>query len=209
MDKIKVILFDMDGVLIDAKDWHYNALNKALKIANINISREEHLKIYDALPTQQKLEILSKRKKLDKSLHPLIQQQKQQYTLEYIHKRCQPTPYHIEALKRLQDRGYRMAVCSNSIRESINIMMKKSQLEEFFDFYISNEDVQYGKPHPEMYLKAMERFNITPQETLIVEDSEKGIQAATASGAYVMRVNSINDVTYENIMRHILMFQKS
>ena len=60
-NKIKAVLFDMDGVLIDAKDWHYEALNKALKLFGIEINRYDHLTTFDGLPTKVKLDLLSKR----------------------------------------------------------------------------------------------------------------------------------------------------
>ena len=209
MNKIKAILFDMDGVLIDAKDWHYEALNRALNLAKIEISKIDHLNIYDGLPTQKKLDILSEKQGLDKSLHPTIQKLKQQYTVELIHTKCKPTTYHLNALKKLKKEGYKMAVCSNSVRETINIMMEKSRLENFFEFYISNQDVKQGKPHPEMYHKAIKKLKLTPKECLIIEDSEKGIEAAMASGAYVMKIDTINEVNYENIWKNILISEKS
>ena len=209
MNKIKAILFDMDGVLIDAKDWHYEALNKALNLANIEISKKDHLNIYDGLPTQKKLDILSERYGLDKSLHSTIQKLKQQYTVELIHRRCKPTTYHLKALEKLKKEGYKMAVCSNSIRETINIMMHQSKLEDFFEFYISNQDVKQGKPHPEMYHKAIKKLKLTPKECLIIEDSEIGIKAAIDSGAFVMKINTINEVNYDNILGNILIFEKS
>jgi len=208
MNKIKAIIFDMDGVLIDAKEWHYEALNNALKVANIVISKREHLKTYDGLPTQKKLDILSEKKGLDKSIHPIIQKLKQQYTMELIHKKCKPTSYHTHALQKFKREGYNMAVCSNSIRETINIMMHKSKLEFFFDFYISNQDVKQGKPNPEMYHKAIKKLKLTAKECLIIEDSDKGIQAAIESGAWVMKINNITEVNYDNITKNILDFEK-
>jgi len=208
MNKIKAIIFDMDGVLIDAKEWHYEALNNALKVANIVILKREHLKTYDGLPTQKKLDILSEKKGLDKSLHVTIQKLKQQYTMELIHKKCKPTIYHTHALQKFKREGYKMAVCSNSIRETINIMMHKSKLEFFFDFYISNQDVKQGKPNPEMYHKAIKKLKLTAKECLIIEDSDKGIQAAIESGAWVMKIDNINEVNYDNIIKNILHFEK-
>jgi len=100
-----------------------------------------------------------------------------------------------------------MAVCSNSIRNTIEVMMQKASLEEYLDFYISNQDVKNGKPDPEMYIKAIERMGLNPKECMIVEDNENGIKAARASGANVMVVNSVEDVNYENIKKHIALFE--
>jgi beta-phosphoglucomutase-like phosphatase (HAD superfamily) len=88
MDKIKAIIFDMDGVLIDAKDWHYEALNRALGLFGMEISRYDHLVSYDGLPTKKKLEMLSLERGLPYSLHEFINEIKQQYTMELVYTKC-------------------------------------------------------------------------------------------------------------------------
>ncbi|EAI7268451.1 TPA: HAD family hydrolase [Campylobacter lari] len=208
MCKIKAILFDMDGVLIEAKDWHYDALNKALRLFGMEISRIEHLTTFDGLPTKDKLKMLSLEKGLPVGLHGFINELKQQYTMDLVHSLCKPRFHHEYALSKLKESGYKMAVCSNSIRNTIEIMMQKASLDIYLDFYISNEDVGKGKPDPEMYNKAIERMNLYPKECMIIEDNENGIKAARASGANVMIVEEITEVNYENIIRHINNFQK-
>ena len=126
MDKvIKAVIFDMDGVLIDAKEWHYEALNKSLNIFGYSISRYDHLVLYDGLPTKQKLEMLSKERGLPKKLHSFINTVKQKYTMELVHSHCKPIFQHEYALSKLKSNGYKIACASNSIRNSIDIMLKK------------------------------------------------------------------------------------
>ncbi|MBU1667006.1 HAD family phosphatase [bacterium] len=207
MSKIKAVIFDMDGVLIEAKDWHYEALNKALQLFGMEISRYDHLVTYDGLPTKKKLEMLTSERGLPKGLHTFINDMKQQYTMEIVYAQCKPTFYHEYALSRLKSEGYNMAVCSNSIRNTIEVMMQKASLEQYLDFYVSNQDVKNGKPDPEMYIKAIERMGLNPKECMILEDNENGIKAARASGANVMIVNTVEDVNYENIKKHIALFE--
>ena len=209
MSKIKAVIFDMDGVLIEAKDWHYEALNKALELFGMGISRYDHLVTYDGLPTKKKLEMLTHERGLPKGLHTFINEMKQQYTMELVYSYCKPTFYHEYALSRLKNEGYNMAVCSNSIRNTIEVMMQKASLEQYLNFYVSNQDVKNGKPDPEMYNKAIARLGLDAKECLIVEDNENGIKAAIASGANVMLVNSVEDVNYENIKKHITLFEKN
>lgn len=203
MPKIKAILFDMDGVLIDAKDWHYEALNQALRIFGFEISRYEHLNVFDGLPTKKKLELLSATTNLPPALHDFINEMKQKFTMNLIHLHCKPRFCHEYALSRLKNEGYKMALCSNSIRRSIEIMMQKAALEGYFEFYLSNEDVKKSKPDPEIYQKAMASLNLAPWECLIVEDNENGIKAAKASGAHVMMVREVDEVNYANIKNTI------
>ncbi|MFM6990166.1 MAG: HAD family hydrolase [Rhodoferax sp.] len=204
MHTIKAVIFDMDGVLIDAKEWHYEALNKALGLFGMEISRYDHLVAYDGLPTKRKLEMLSTERSLPVELHDFINEMKQKYTMEIVHTKCKPSFHHEYALSRLQHEGYRLAVASNSIRNTVQVMMEKSALMGYLDFFLSNQDVKAGKPDPEIYTKAIARLGLEPQECLIVEDNERGIQAAVASGALVMQVDDVNDVTYHNIMQNII-----
>ena len=140
-NKIKAVLFDMDGVLIDAKDWHYEALNKALKLFGIEINRYDHLTTFDGLPTKVKLDLLSKRFYLPEGLHSFINEMKQSYTAELVYQRCHPMFHHEYALSRLKREGYKIAVCSNSIRNTIELMMDRAGLSSYIDLIISNEDV--------------------------------------------------------------------
>ena len=197
--KIKAVLFDMDGVLVEAKDWHYEAFNKALDVFGIPISRSEHLSQYDGLPTKTKLKMLSEKKGLPAELHNFLNDLKQAYTKDVIITQCRPV-FNVEyALARLHSEGYKIAVCSNSIRATIEMMMEKSALLPYIDRIISNQDVSKGKPDPEMYLKAMQAFGLQPEECLILEDSEYGIRAARASGANLLVVREVSDTNYQNI----------
>jgi beta-phosphoglucomutase len=208
MKKIKVILFDMDGVLIDAKEWHYEALNKALELFGMTISRYDHLVTYDGLPTIKKLEILSTEKGLPQGLHDFINSMKQQYTKDQIHQKCKPYFPHEYALSRLQQENYRMAVCSNSIRESINLMMDKAALSQYMEFIISNQDVEKPKPDPAMYNLGITKMKVSPQEVIIVEDNPIGIKAAKATGAHVLEVKDVSEVNYRRITDFILHVEK-
>lgn len=209
MSTIKAIIFDMDGVLIDAKDWHYQALNKALAHFGMQISRQDHLCTYDGLPTRRKLEILSAERGLSRQLHTFINDLKQQYTLEIVYTSCKPVFFHHYALTHLKHQGYKLVVCSNSIHKTVEIMMEKSGLADYLDFFLSNEDVEFPKPHPEIYNKAIARLGLHPEECLIIEDNINGIKAAQASGAHVMEVVSVDDVNLENINRHLKMINAS
>ena len=203
MTKIKAVIFDMDGVLIDAKEWHYEALNRALALFGFSISRYDHLVTFDGLPTSRKLEMLSVERGLPRSLHPFINEMKQHYTLEYVYTKCKPKFVHQYALSRLKSEGYHLALASNSIRNTVDMMMEKSDLDQYLDFSLSNQDVTKSKPDPEIYNVAISRLGLKPAECLIAEDNQNGVKAAIASGAHLFKVDNVNDVTYNNIMSRI------
>jgi HAD superfamily hydrolase (TIGR01509 family) len=203
MPKIKAVLFDMDGVLIDAKDWHYEALNQALSLFGMEISRYDHLVTYDGLPTKKKLEMLTLERGLPRALHNFINDMKQEFTFQLGYAKCKPTFNHQYALSKLRERGYKLASCSNSIRKTMDVLFERSALTDYFDFYISNQDVKEPKPSPEMYLIAMNRLGFQPEECLILEDNEHGIKAAKDSGAHLLIIADVNDVNLDNITNRI------
>lgn len=202
--KIRAVLFDMDGVLIDAKEWHYDSLNRALNLFGYNIERYEHLTFYDGLPTSVKLKKLSVEKGLPSALHAFINEMKQHYTMAEIHNKCRPTFIHEYALSRLKKENYLLGVCSNSIRSTVITMMDYSNLNQYLDIILSNEDVTKSKPDPDIYLSAMNKLKLRPDECLILEDNENGIKAANASGAHLLRINTVADVNYQNIKKRII-----
>ena len=199
--KIKAILFDLDGVLVDATEWHYEALNRALGLFGYNIARYEHLTTYNGLPTRRKLEMLSVEKGFPRGLHSLVNKIKQKYTREEILRSCTPVFEKEFMVHQLKRDGFKLAVCSNSIRESVELMLRGSGIWELFDIVLSNEDVQMAKPDPEIYLEACKRLGIEPREAMIVEDAPHGIEAARRSGGVLCEVASFNEVDYARVSR--------
>jgi beta-phosphoglucomutase-like phosphatase (HAD superfamily) len=155
------------------------------------------------LPTKKKLEILSSHSQLPNQLHGFINDLKQIFTMDITMTKCSPTFCHEYAISRLKSDGYRMAVCSNSIRDTMTSMLSKAALIDYFDFYLSNQDVSKSKPDPEIYLKAIERFGVLPSECLVLEDNANGIRAAKDAGAHVMQIDQVTDVNYANILKCI------
>lgn len=191
---IKAILFDLDGVLIDATDWHYEALDRALSIFGYKISREDHFKIYNGLPTNEKLKLLSERQGLPLGLHPIIKDLKRKYTNEIVNQLCRPSHAKQLMLTHLRANGYRLACCSNAQKHSVLQMLASAQIDHFFDEIIGNDEGWLPKPSPEIYLGAFARLSISPDEAVIVEDAPHGIEAAKASGAQVIAVRGYEDV---------------
>ena len=197
---VKLIIFDLDGVLVEAKKIHYETLNKALsKIDNkYTINWEEHLSKYDGLKTNQKLELLSIEKKLPVEKYKEVWDEKQKLTIEAL-KGLIPNLELINCISKLSSDGYKIACCSNSIRKTILIVLSKLNIIEYFDLILSNEDVKNSKPHPEIYWKAISQMGCLSEETLIVEDSPYGLLAAHRSKSNILRVLNPQEVNYENI----------
>ncbi|MCK9416123.1 HAD-IA family hydrolase [Candidatus Dojkabacteria bacterium] len=199
---IKLVIFDLDGVLVSTKDIHYISLNKAL--SNIDnkyeISLNEHIEKYDGLPTMRKLQMLSNDKNLPLVYYDQINRDKQNYTFDIIRQIIKKDERLINILKKLKTDGFKIYVASNSIRETVKLLLYYTGLIEFVDYYISNEDVKNAKPSSEIYLKCMIHAGVNPNETLIIEDSPRGIESAQNAKAHLLIVENPEGVTYEKII---------
>ena len=201
---IKLIIFDLDGVLVDARELHYNALNKALGSIDEKyvISRDEHLSTYDGLSTTKKLNMLTQNKGLLEELHGTIWELKQKMTIEII------DGFSVDdrirsIIRSFKSEGYMVACATNSIRETAKLQLIRKGFFEYIDFMYSNQDVKNPKPNSEMYLKCMIKAEVNPNETIIVEDSHIGRKGALSSGAYLCAVEDSTDVSYDKIKRVI------
>jgi HAD superfamily hydrolase (TIGR01509 family) len=206
---IKLIIFDLDGVLVESRELHYISLNKALAEFGEQyiISREEHLCKYDALTTTMKLDRLTKEKGLPKEYHNKVWQLKQKKTLEEIDN------FEVDVriqniIKSLKQQDYKISCATNSIRETSKLMLIRKGFMEYIDFLYSNEDVKNAKPNSEMYLRCMIKAGVNPDQTVIIEDSHIGRKAALSSGAHLCAVKDSHDLTYDKIQDTILRAQK-
>jgi beta-phosphoglucomutase-like phosphatase (HAD superfamily)/dTDP-glucose pyrophosphorylase len=203
-DYNRLIIFDLDGVLIDSRDVHYYALNMALEQVHpkFSISREEHLSTYDGLPTTAKLKLLTQNKKLSPDLYDTIWHEKQVATITIL-SRLQPDQKLIDIFSELKDRGFKIAIASNSIRNTVKLTLNRLGILDYVDFYQSNEDVKKNKPFPEMYWNCMMALHAIPATTIIVEDSHIGRQGAIDSGAKLLPVEDAHDLTWGKIREAI------
>ncbi|MEK7616875.1 MAG: HAD family hydrolase [Patescibacteria group bacterium] len=191
---IKAIVFDLDGVLIDATQWHYQALNDALKLFGFEIGLEEHLSTYNALPTVEKLKLMSERKGLPLGLHEMIKILKRRFTDRKVEQLCSPDHQKQIMLSHLKKKGYKLLCCSNSQKYSVMNMIKSAGIADYFDLILGNDEGFKPKPNPDIYLAAFKKLKINPEEALIIEDATHGIEAAKRSGARVFAVRGFEDV---------------
>jgi HAD superfamily hydrolase (TIGR01509 family) len=201
---IKLVVFDLDGVLLDSKEIHFNALNLALDEFGDNyiIHRHEQDTVYEGLTTNAKLHILTETKGLPKDLHRDVWQRKQEYSA-VLFESISPDEDLVSLFKFIKSRGIKIAVASNSIRQTLNTCLTALGVQPYVDYSLSNEDVALPKPDPQIYNKCMEHFDSLPDETVIFEDSEIGLRAASASGARVEKVVNRKDVYFDRIDRVI------
>ena len=206
---IKAIIFDLDGVLVDTKFIHFEALNLALKKYKIReINYEDHIKIFDGLPTFEKLNIIAKKNKISKEKKIKIQKLKQKFTKNLLKKNVVYNKKIYLLFKRLSKK-YKIAIATNAVQETLKICLKNLKINKFVNYAICNENLNNSKPNPEIYFKIFIKFGIYPDEAIILEDSHYGRQAATYSGGNLFPIQNLNEVNYKNVNNHIKLNDKT
>lgn len=202
---IKLIISDFDGVLMDLKEIHFESLNRALKTVDEKfvISPEEHVKTFDGLSTKRKLKLLAELKGFPASKSDEVNELKQIYTVDLLSGFHKVNYDIVNVVTKLKEEGYLFYVASNAIRNTIELGLKKLGIDHLVDKIYSNQDVVNSKPNPEMYLRCMSDASVSPSETLIMEDSKHGREAAVKSGAHVCGVDNSFDFSYERIKQTI------
>ncbi|MFC4651526.1 HAD family hydrolase [Lactococcus nasutitermitis] len=187
MSKFKAIIFDMDGVLVDTESYYAGRREEFFGSQQIDIS---HLKNKDFIGGNMKdiwPKILQNNFTAEKA-----QKLQEDYT---DYKNRTPLPYAkllfpdvIEILDYLHKHDYKIALASSSSMTDIQLMLNTHQLGHYFDLLLSGADFKQSKPNPEIYQVAMQRLQVTADESLIIEDSENGIAAGKAAGATVWAI---------------------
>jgi HAD superfamily hydrolase (TIGR01509 family) len=209
MSPIKLIVFDFDGTLVSLRDVHYGALNAAL--AEIDpkfiITPDEHSTTFDGLSTKRKFTLLTEQKGFptDAETHARVFERKQMLTIEAIKNGLKHDQRIVDLLTSLREKGYLIYLASNAIQFTVQAGLQAIGAWHLFDKVFTNEDVyrKRQKPDPDIYLQCMVEAGIDPGETLIVEDSKHGREAAYRSGAFVCGVDNPNDLTLKKVERAI------
>ena len=196
----KIIIFDLDGVLIDSKKIHFDALNESLKIIDTKyiITEKEQETLYEGLPTTLKLRMLTQHKNLPEAFYHQILNNKQSFTQEMLSNVVVDSEL-VYLFKLIKNNNFKIVVASNSIRKTIDLCLSKLGVIDLVDHILSNEDVKYPKPHPEIYWKAMSEFGCIPEDAVIFEDSFVGQLAAHDSKANLIKIKNRKDLTVDKI----------
>ena len=206
---IKLIIFDLDGVLVESKYIHFTALNSALRDIDSKyiITYDEHLGKYDGLSTKKKLQMLTQDKGLPENVHERIWWRKQEITENLINDFQQDK--RIVEILNILSKKYTLACCTNSIHKTAKLQLEKKGFFYFFSSVFTNESVTNPKPHAEMYMRCMLQYGVNPDETLIIEDSCVGRRGALRSGAHLLPVNSPEDINLIKIENAIMKINNS
>jgi len=200
----RLFIFDLDGVLVDSKKIHYDALNIALLAVDkkYTISLGEQKEIFEGLTTNQKLQILTQTRGLPEYKYDLIWKQKQINSISFFEK-LSPDIELINIFQTIKNNNIKICVASNSIEITVKTCLKSLGLIDFVDYYVSNEHGIAPKPNPDMYIKCMQQCAVSTSNTVIFEDSYIGRLGAFKSGARVVSIEDRKDLTIKKIKSEI------
>jgi beta-phosphoglucomutase family hydrolase len=178
----KAVIFDMDGVLIDSEPIYIQSNREYFKELGLDISMERHLtyvgicarkmwhEIRDTFGLQESVEELLNKEK--ETLYKLVSEMNSLPTIPGIYK----------LLSELQKKQIKMAVASSSPRAMIDLVLRKLEMENYFEAIVCGDDISNGKPAPDIFLQAAERINTAPGECVVIEDSTHGVAGALDAG---------------------------
>jgi beta-phosphoglucomutase-like phosphatase (HAD superfamily)/dTDP-glucose pyrophosphorylase len=197
-------IFDLDGVLIDSKEIHFDALNLALSEIDeyYTISKEDQATTFEGLSTKAKLDILSYSRGLPKELHNVVWEKKQIYSSKMFQV-FEKDEELIKLFKIIKSFNIKIGVASNAIRDTVIGSLKSLGIYTLVDYALSNEDVSNPKPNPEIYKLMISLLGSSPQKTVIFEDSDIGQAAARASLANLFPVTERKDISLSYISKAI------
>ena len=210
---IKATIFDMDGVIIDSEPIHLNADKMTLKYFGINVPDEE-LNNYVGVSNATMWAELRPKYKFPFSSEELNKKTVENKNNLFGNMKLELIPGIFELLSELRNDNIKIGLASSSTKVFIEMILNNLKIINFFDAIVSGEEVKNGKPAPDIFLKAAELLDIAPNECLVIEDSEHGVEAAKAAGMKCIGftnpnsgkqdltpadtiVNSINEISYK------------
>ena len=188
---MKAVIFDMDGVIIDSEPIHFEVDMQTMKDLGCNISREE-LEKYVGTTNEYMIADIKKNYNIRKSVEEIINYKVEMVKNKIVQSDLEPIEGIRELLIDLKKKNIPAAIASSSPKDFINIVVSKFKLQEYFKYIVSGEEVESGKPAPDVYIETAKKLGISPKECIVVEDSKNGVLAAKAAGMKCIGFQNIN-----------------
>ncbi len=182
MTKDKLALFDLDGTLFNTDDVNYMAYKTALADFSVDLDRDYFVNECNGHRYKEFLPIIMG----DTTHMEEVHEKKKEYYGNFLSNAR--LNKHLFSLIDDMKQDYHIAIVTTASKKNVGEILDHFGVRDVFEFIITQEDMVRSKPDPEGFLKAMKHFGVTPEDTVIFEDSEVGIRAAIASGATVFKV---------------------
>jgi beta-phosphoglucomutase len=184
--RLRAVIFDLDGVLIDSEIVHARAWEQALRIEGIEM-HIDWFKDWFGKDAGAMLDYFTKNFELTCSPNELLNRKRQYYT-EQINKKADLYPGTKNAIRELK--GFELGIATSSTSDNVRIILKTNKLESSFKVIIGYNEVSNWKPHPEPYLKAARGLGVEPGQCVVIEDTATGITAGKSAGMMVLGVKN-------------------
>ena len=188
---MKAVIFDMDGVIIDSEPIHFETDMETMKYLGCNISKEE-LEKYVGTTNEYMIADIKKNYNIRKSVEEIINYKVEMVKNKIVQSDLEPIEGIRELLIDLKDKNIPAAIASSSPKDFINIVVSKFKLQDYFKYIVSGEEVESGKPAPDVYIETAKKLGISPKECTVIEDSKNGVLAAKAAGMKCIGFQNIN-----------------
>lgn len=174
----KYILFDNDGVLVETEKWYFEANVRALKELGITLELSRYLDIMAKGGTAWEV---AREQGISKEVIDKKRFQRDEYYQEYLKTKNLEIPNVLNVLNELSKK-YKMGIITTSRRVDFELIHKNRGITEYMDFVLCVEDYERAKPYPDPYLAGLKKFNALKEETIVVEDSQRGLTSAVNAG---------------------------
>lgn len=182
----RAVVFDFDGLMFNTEDVYFMVGTELLRRRGRTFTRP----LSDAmtgLPPRPSFEVMIQWHALSDSWEALAAESEELF-LALLDAHLAPMPGLMDLLERLEEAGIPKAICTSSSRRLLSAVLQRFDVTRRFLFILTAEDITHGKPHPEVYLAASQRFGIEPRQMLVLEDSQIGCRSAASAGALVVAV---------------------
>jgi beta-phosphoglucomutase family hydrolase len=187
---LEAVIFDMDGVIINSEPLHYEANQQLFDKLGFSVPMDEYSN-YIGISTEKMWEDLRDKYDLNENLDTLTDKHRE-HTHEFIRKNMNGNeiPGIRKILEELKDKNIKTAVASSSSKDLIETVLKGFDLCQYFDILVSGEEVEKGKPNPDIFIYVAKKLKVNIKNCLVIEDSTNGIKAAKKAGAKCIGFNN-------------------
>ena len=200
MNKIKAVLFDMDGVIFDTEREYLKEWNKIFEKYGYEMKKEIYVSVMGR--GRKKVKEIFKENFGDDLPIEEMYIEKDKMLKEAIENNEVPLKQGaLELLEFLKRNGYKTALATSAKKDRVKSQVTHAKINNLFDAIVCADDIVKSKPNPEIFLKAAEKVNIKPENCIVIEDSEAGIRAAFNAGMIAFHVKDLKEAD-ENIKKY-------
>mgnify|MGYP002783265502 CR=1 FL=1 len=188
---MKAFIFDMDGVIIDSEPIHFQVDIETMKHLGCNMSKKE-LEKYVGTTNEYMLTDIKKNYNIKESIEEITEYKMKLTKRKIIESDLEPIEGIKELLVNLKENSIPAAIASSSPIDFINIVVEKFKIRDYFQYIVSGEEVENGKPAPDIYIETAKKLGFDPKDCTVIEDSKNGVQAAKSAGMKCIGFANVN-----------------